>query len=60
MKKLTGILNMKKKLIEIEDLTRKLYIKKEPPPKPPAYGFLMKEAWGRWLRPGYSSSPKNI
>jgi len=34
---------MKKKLIDIEDLTRKLDIQKKPPPKPPAYGFLMKE-----------------
>jgi len=34
---------MKKKLIDIEDLTRKLDIQKNPAPKPPAYGFLMKE-----------------
>jgi len=34
---------MKKKLIEIEDLTRKLDIRKKPPITPPVYGFLMKE-----------------
>jgi hypothetical protein len=56
---------MKKKLIEIEDLTRKLDIRKKPLPTPPAYGFLMKEeppekTGGLWLRSGHYSSPKNI
>jgi len=56
---------MKKKLIDIEDLTRKLDIQKKPPPKPPAYGFLMKEeppekTGGLRLISGYPSSPKNL
>jgi hypothetical protein len=34
---------MKKKLIEIEDLARKLDIQKKPLPIPPAYGRIMKE-----------------